>query len=316
MRIIVTGATGFIGAKFVEFLTNINIKVLAIGRKNLTDISFSKQKKLNKSTYINLDMENIKLLPKKIKELSWEIGDNCIFFNLAWGGEKKLSDLNIDSQLNNVSWCLDALHVANGLGCKKFIQVGTMEEAFTKKYLDLDYKFNSQFNRHVIYSVAKLSARYSLELISSNLDINFIYVLHSHVMGPEDDKDSFLQVTLEKLINGDELIFSSGKLYFDVISDYDCALGYYHICKNGNPNSVYWVGSGEPKPLKNYIERMYNLYPSNKELQFDKLPYNDIVLAPADFSIKNLTEDTGYLPTMTFEETVQNLYFYLLSKKI
>ena len=26
MRIIVTGATGFIGAKFVEFLTNINIK--------------------------------------------------------------------------------------------------------------------------------------------------------------------------------------------------------------------------------------------------------------------------------------------------
>ena len=40
MRIIVTGATGFIGAKFVEFLTNINIKVLAIGRKNLTDISF------------------------------------------------------------------------------------------------------------------------------------------------------------------------------------------------------------------------------------------------------------------------------------
>tara|TARA_B100001093_G_scaffold510158_1_gene575517 strand:+ start:205 stop:1155 length:951 start_codon:yes stop_codon:yes gene_type:complete len=315
MKIIVTGSTGFIGSKFVEFLTNLGLEVLALGRKDFNEISESKKKKLSKAKYMNLNMRDISLLPEKLEKFNWEVGDNCIFFNLAWGGKEKLSDMNIKHQLINVSWCAEALKIANTLGCKSFIQVGTMEEAFTEKYLELDYKKNSQFNRHVVYSVAKLSAKYSLQLISSNLDINLIYVLHSHVMGPDDDKDSFLQVTLDKLIKGEELIFSSGKQYFDVISDKDCALGYYLICKKGIPGSEYWVGSGNPQPLKIYIEKMYNLYPSGQTMQFDKLPYNDIILTPEDFSIKKLTEDTGFLPTMSYEETVKELFLSMVENR-
>ena len=127
-------------------------------------------------------------------------------------------------------------------------------------------------------------------------------------MGPDDDKDSFLQVTLQKLIDGDELIFSSGEQYFDVISDYDCALGYYLIGEYGKSNSEYWVGSGDPQRLRNYVIRMYDLYPSGKELQFNKLPYNDIVLTPEIFSTDKLFEDTGFEPTMTYEDTVKSLY--------
>ena len=140
MKIIVTGATGFIGARFVELLTEMGVEVLALGRKNLDQLSDNKQKKLSKATYLKLDMSQVSFLPKKLKELNWKIGNNCLFFNLAWGGKEKLSDLNIEHQLMNVSWCVKALKIANDLGCKTFIQVGTMEEAFTKKYLALDYK--------------------------------------------------------------------------------------------------------------------------------------------------------------------------------
>ena len=45
-----------------------------------------------------------------------------------------------------------------------------------------------------------LAAKYALEIKAHQLGIDLIYVLHSHVMAPDDDKDSFLQVTLEKLI--------------------------------------------------------------------------------------------------------------------
>jgi nucleoside-diphosphate-sugar epimerase len=69
-------------------------------------------------------------------------------------------------------------------------------------------------------------------------------------MGEDDDKDSFLQVTLQKLINGEDLIFSSGEQIFDVISLEDCARGYYLICEKGIPGEEYWVGSGEPKKLR------------------------------------------------------------------
>jgi nucleoside-diphosphate-sugar epimerase len=198
--------------------------------------------------------------------------------------------------------------VSSAIGCTKFLQIGTMEEAFTHRYLELDFEKNNEYNRHVIYSVAKIIAKYTLKVRAAQIGMDFVYVLHSHVMGPGDDKDSFLQVTLEKLIHGGELVFSSGHQYFDVISPIDCANGYLLIGEKGAPGAEYWVGSGNPRPLREYVEIMYGLYPSSEKMRFGEMPYNDIVLAPEDFSIENLVRDTGYAPSFSYEQIVENLY--------
>lgn len=311
---IVTGATGYIGSVFVEYLIQKNIEVLALGRKDYEDISSIRKDKLKGSIYLKIDMSEISFLQKKISKISFDIGDSCVFINLAWGGISKLSDLDIEAQMKNVPWSVNALEIAKAMGCEKFIQIGTMEEAFTYKYLELDYHKNNEYNRHVIYSVAKIAAKKALKIKSHQLDIDLIYVLHSHVMAPDDDKDSFLQVTLQKLINGDELVFSTGEQLFDVVSAKDCAKGYFLICEKGISGSDYWVGSGKPKRLREYVERMYELYPSGKEMQFGKFPYNDIKLSVEDFSITNLVEDTGYAPSSTYEEIVKELYVSLKDK--
>lgn len=311
-KAIVTGATGFIGSAFVEYLIQRNIEVLALGRKALNEVAEARQQKLLGANYLQLDMKEISLLGDVLERVGWETGQDCVFFNLAWGGVKSLSDLNITAQMKNAAWSVSAIEVAQKIGCTRFIHVGTMEEAFTEKYLELDHHKNNQYNRHVIYSVAKMAARNALKIKADQLGMNFIYVLHSHVMGPDDDKDSFLQVTLQKLIRGDELIFSTGEQYFDVVSVSDCSLGYYLICQKGRPGAMYWVGSGDPRRLREYIERMYHLYPSGQEMQFGRLPYNDIVLGREAFSIANLVEDTGYQPEMTYEQTVQALHDHLL----
>ena len=261
-------------------------------------------------------MGNLSELENAISHINWQVGDYFVFFNLDWGGVEKLSDLDVEAQFENVSNSNKALEVANELRCKRFIQVGTMEEAFTEKYFHLDHNHNAEYNRHLIYSVAKMAAKYALTVKAAELDIEFIYVLHSHVMGPEDDKDSFLQVTLEKIVLGEPLIFSSGEQYFDVISAEDCANGYLLICEKGKAGEEYWVGSGKPRRLKEYVQRMYKLFPSQEKLQFGKLPYNDVVLSPDDFSIKKLVLHTGFKNSMSFEETVQNLHKYLFSKEI
>lgn len=313
-KAIVTGATGFIGASFVKFLTDKGIDVVALGRKNIKEISGTRRDKLRYASYINLDMRDIGYLKKRLHEISWDAGPECVFFNLAWGGVDGLSDLNIDAQMKNVGWSVSALEASVEIGCSRFIQVGTMEEAFTCRYLELDHNEHKEYNRHVIYSVAKIAAKNALALKASNLNIDYIYVLHSHVMGEDDCKDSFLQVTLKKLVNGDDLIFSSGEQIFDVISLQDCALGYYLICQKGISGEEYWVGSGDPQPLRQYVERMYRLFPSEKEMLFGKLPYNDVVLSKNDFAIEKLVKHTGYRATLSYEETVLNLYKTLFKK--
>lgn len=310
-KAIVTGATGFIGSAFVEYLSNRGIDVLALGRKHPTEISAAKLKKLSDSTYYQIDMGDIGRLPQALNEMGWTAGPGCIFFNLAWGGESGLSDLNVAAQLRNVTEAVSALEAADQIGCARFIHVGTMEEAFTQRYLDLDHHHNTQYNRHVIYSVAKMAAKQALEVKALQQGMDFIYVLHSHVMGPHDDKDSFLQVTLQKLMRGEELIFSTGEQYFDVISVEDCVLGYFLICQKGKPGKTYWVGSGEPQRLREYVERMYSMFPSGREMQFGKLQYNDLVLDKTVFSIEGLVQDTGYEPTLTYEETVKVLHEHL-----
>jgi nucleoside-diphosphate-sugar epimerase len=306
-KAIVTGATGFIGSHFVNYLIKMDIEVLALGRKSMDQIRDIRKAKLSRAKYLKLDMDDVRLLPKMVSEIGWEPGEDCIFYNLAWGGKDGLSDLHFDHQMKNVIHSVNALKVAQEIGCRRFLHIGTMEEAFTYRYLELDHHHNKEYNRHVIYSVAKIAAKHALEIQAAQLGMDFIYILHSHVMGPDDDKDSFLQVTLKKLLNGDELIFSSGSQYFDVISNHDCSYGYYLIGQKGIPGSEYWVGSGSPCRLREYVERMYKLFPSGQEMQFGMLPYNDVTLNIEDFSTKLLEDHTGYKPSMTYEETVLEL---------
>ena len=312
-KAIVTGATGFIGSFFVDYLLKNNIEVLALGRKNINEINKIILKKINRAKYININMQDILDLEKSIEQIGWISGEDCVFINLAWGGVNELSDLNIEYQIRNVYQSVNALEVAKKIGCNRFIQIGTMEEAFTERYLKLDHNKDKEYNRHVIYSVAKIAAKNALMYKSKQIGIDFIYVLHSHVMGAGDEKNSFLQVTLQKIIKGEPLIFSTGEQYFDVISVADCCLGYLLICLNGKPNTQYWVGSGDPRCLREYVERMYSLFPNGKEMQFGKLPYNDIILDKNIFSINNLTIDTGYIPTMTYEDCVRQLHEHLIN---
>jgi len=314
-KAIVTGSTGFIGASFVQFLTAKGIDVIALGRKPIAELKKSRREKITLAKYINLNMREIGSLHEKLQEIAWDVEEECVFFNLAWGGKDGLSDLDIDAQMQNVTWSVAALEESVSIGCSRFIQVGTMEEAFTYKYLELDHNKDNQYNRHVIYSIAKIAAKNALKLKASSLNIDYIYVLHSHVMGEGDDKDSFLQVTLQKMVHGEDLIFSSGEQVFDVISLEDCALGYYLICEKGLANEEYWVGSGDPHRLREYVERMYNLFPSNKDMQFGKLAYNDIILNKDDFSIENLVRHTGYEPVKSYERTVKDLYKSLFQLK-
>ena len=313
VQIIVSGSTGFIGSAFVKNLIDEDFKVLALGRKNFDDILPYRQILLKDACYIKIDLKDIDQLGTELASRGILLDPNCVFFHLAWGGESKLSDLDLEAQISNVHKSVAALEEASKIGCKRFIHVGSMEEEFALEYLKLDYQNGNYWNRHLVYAIAKISAKNALMLKSADLGLDFVFVNHSHVMGPGDDKDSFLQVTLQNILNSNELVFSSGNQYFDVISLSDCIEAYKLICSNGKSGSSYWVGSGDPRLLREYVERMYSLFPSNKQLLFGALPYNDVKIEKHVFSTQKLELDTNFKPKMTYEDTVLCLYEYLIS---
>ena len=221
------------------------------------------------------------------------------------GGDKSLSDLNVKSQLENVIWTNEAINISEKIGIKKFIFVGTMEEEFTKKYLYLNHKKDIFYNRHVIYALAKLAARNTLKAKFKNKKIKIIFATNSHVMGPKDDRDSFLQITLKKILLNQDLMLAKCDQYFDVISSLDCARAYQLIGEKGKEWENYWIGSGNPKILKEYVIMIAKIFSYQKTLNFGGLSLNEIPLNQKDFLTENLEKDTGFFPLMTFQDTVK-----------
>ena len=103
-KAIVSGSTGFIGASFVEYLIQNGVEVLALGRKEKEQVSDLRKQKLKGANYLKLDMSRIGALEQEIQESKWDVGEDCIFFNLAWGGVDRLSDMDIEAQMQNVAW--------------------------------------------------------------------------------------------------------------------------------------------------------------------------------------------------------------------
>jgi nucleoside-diphosphate-sugar epimerase len=312
MKAIVTGASGFIGSYLVAELINKGFKVAAIGRKNIENLTTIRKNLLTGSNYFILDLDNPDQIKSKLKEGGFFGADLKYFFHLAWGGNNGLSDLDVRAQTKNINRTITTYDIAQDLNANRYIFCGTMEESFAEVYENLDYKNHIKYNRHVVYALAKISARNALKIRYLNGGPELIFGTNSHTMGPGDVRDSFLQIFLEKILNKEDIFMSSGEQVFDVINVIDCAKAYFSIAKKGVQGTSYWIGSGDPKKLKEYVEMMNNLF-SPVKIKYGTLSYNDVLLDKKIFNIDKIKLDTGFLPLISFSETVKDLAKYLKS---
>ena len=314
-KIIITGGSGFLGSKLAETLTEANYEVLALGRKKFNEINEIRKDRLSGSTYLRCDLSKENLY-EILENAGWSSQNIYAIFHLAWGGESGLSDLNSTKQFENLPISLKLFENSKSLGIKKFIYTGTMEEFFAEQYINLDYKQDSLYNRHVLYALAKLWTRRSLKIKAINSEIDTLFITNSHIIGPGDDKDSFLQVSLSKMIHNQPITMSSGVQLFDVIDVVDCAEAYLSVLKNGKNLGFYMAGSGNPHMLKIYILEMRALFPEYNSLTIDSKKFADVVLEKSFFDTSNLVNDTGFVPKITFKESLVCLREYIEKYKI
>lgn len=315
---IVTGATGFIGSWLVKLLLLQGIRVIALGRREFSQILAQRLEPHKLLTYVQLPQEQIAKLPDILKEqgLEHSLGCDCVFFNFAWGGRKGLSDLDLEAQMQNVDAAVQSYEAAEKLGCRLFIQVGTMEEAFAEAYLPLDYHRTNVYNRHLIYAEAKRCARMTLKALSANFNCKLIMVNNSHVMGPLDYRDSLLTVTAKKILAGESLRFTSGEQNFDVVSIFDLVNAFKLIAECGVANAEYWIGSGQARRLREYIEILLKLHPVETKMEFGALSYNDVRLPLSVFSPERLQQDTGFYCQISYEQIASELFYWLQTGEV
>ena len=316
---LVTGATGFIGSWLTKLFLHHNIRVVALGRKPWEQVDPQRLPAHELLTYIPLAQEQLSSVPQYLQEVgidASQLGPHAVFYNLAWGSSGGLSDLNVGGQMSNVLAAQQAYLLAEALGCKRFVQIGTMEEAFTEAYLPLDFHHAPYYNRHLIYAEAKRCARMTLKAMSSSLRCELIIVNQSHIMGPLDHRDSFITATMKRILQGEPLRFTPCEQYFDVVSVFDCVRALKIIGERGRAQAEYWIGSGQARPLKDYVKILLQLHSTDAPVEFGALSYQDVRLDKEVFSPALLQHDTGFTCELDFPQITAELYTWLQTGQV
>ena len=156
-----------------------------------------------------------------------------------------------------------------------------------------------------IYSAAKSYAHELCKPIANQLGIDLVWAYITNTYGVGEKSPRFINATLRKIIHREPLEFTSGIQNYDFVYISDVAKAFLLIGTKGMKNKGYMIGSGNAKPLKEFIIEMCNAFKEAGKPVFGQVPFTGINLPLETYSINDLQKDCGYMPTVSFTEGIK-----------
>ena len=301
-KAIVTGATGFIGKFLVRELLTQGIEVLAIVRPNSQNWM-----NLPKGiAAVECGMDRFPLLPELIPDR-----DIDVIFHMAWQGVSGAEAGNQEVQIQNIISTLDVIEAAHNMGIKTFLGCGSIHETEALAEMNQDKRVD---NLGLFYKAAKTAAHWMGKAKAGSYGIQFFWPL-INTYGEEECSARLINTIIRKIYKNEIPNLSAGEQYYDFVHVSDVARALYLIAERGIDGTNYMIGSGNARPLKEFLEivgRIANeINDSDIPLGFGKITRNVISLPVEAFDGTKLTEDTGFKPLVGFEEGIRNTAMWI-----
>lgn len=292
-RVIVTGATGFIGSWLVQELLNNEYEVTLIVRN---------KKKLLSEFLVSSKCVIIEKSVEELQETDFIYEYYDAFFHLAWGGVLPEQKNDLEIQLKNVKMSLIALEISKKIKCKRFIASGTVAEyVLCGDVMDL----NSKQTPNDLYGASKVSAYYFLEVRARQLKQDFNWIVISSTFGPRRVDNNIITYTIRSLKNGEKPVYGLLNQMWDFLYVGEVVRAIRMIAEKGKVNKVYGIGSGQFKPLRDYIEDIRDIINPEMELGIGEREQKNGDTLSSCVNIYDLIADTGFIPKVSFVEGIE-----------
>ncbi|MCQ2497625.1 MAG: NAD(P)-dependent oxidoreductase [Lachnospiraceae bacterium] len=302
MKIAMTGATSMIGVALIKNCIDKDIEVLAFanpGSKRLDIIPRD---------------EHVRIVECALDELKNydPIDEKCdYFFHIAWAATTHAGRNDVKAHIDNIEYTIDAINLASKLKCKKFIGTGSQAEYGR---VNVPLASDTPVNPEVPYGVAKLAAGGMSRIRANQLEMehNWVRILSSY--GPNDTQQTLMSSLLRSLMAGKHFATSEGIQIWDFIHCDDVAKALLLVAQKGKNGKVYPIGSGVGRPLREFIEEVCTLVDERKgnpkgttlkNVGFGEVKYGQLQIMHLVADISELTEDTGFVPQISFESGVR-----------
>ena len=296
--VIVTGANGFIGKTLVNALLEKGYHVVALDIR-FDDVLANDER----VTCVNVMNKEVAALAEEIPHQEYQ----C-FFHLAWAGTSGPARADYVVQLNNVKLACDYIKLCSEIGCKRVVYASSINEMETYEYLQSD---DIEPAGGYIYGTGKLAAHLMGETVAKLNGIEFIPVIITNIYGVGEKSARMIYTSINKLVHKEHCSFTAGYQTYDFIYITDAINSIIAVAEKGKAFNRYYIGSGEPKPLREFLLEMRDIVDPEAELGLGDIPFKGVDISYDQFDLKKVERDTGYRNEVPFAEGIRMTADYI-----
>lgn len=294
-KVLVTGANGFIGSSLIKKMIANNIEVVAV------DISFAGNRLPDSNLITKVESGVEAALAEKIPA-----GEYDAFYHLAWKGVNGAEKADPSVQLANIQMAVDCANICKQLNVKKLLCAGTVAENATFSLPEL-----AKTSGGMMYGVAKHACRLILEDYCKNIGQQFVWMQFSNIYGVGNKTGNLVSYTLGELLAGKEATFGPALQPYDFIYVDDLIEAVYRLGANDTKKSFYYIGSGSPRILKDYLLRIGELAGCADKVGIGIRPDDGIKYTMDMFCNKDLVETIGEYVCTSFVDGIEKTIEWL-----
>lgn len=296
-NVIVTGGNGFIGSSLIKKLVANGIKVVAV------DITFQGERLPDSELITKIESCVDASLVEKLPVEEYDA-----FYHLAWKGVNGADKANPSVQLANIQMAIDCADICKKLNVKKYLCAGTVAENATFSLPNLE-----KTSGGMMYGVAKHACRLILEDYCKNIGQQFVWMQFSNIYGVGNKTGNLVSYTLGELMTGNEATFGPALQPYDFIYVDDLIEAVYRLGEKETNKTFYYIGSGSPRQLKEYLLRIGELAGYADKVGIGIRPDDGIKYSMDMFCNDDLVDAIGEYVSTDFDNGINKTIEWLKS---
>lgn len=297
MKVVITGATGFLGQELIGSLVQTGAEVYAVCR----DTGKLRAGLRNRCVPVEIQLSEYAALPELI-------ADADIFIHLAWDGTGHERRNNPTVQQQNVEYSKIAMLSAHRMGCRLFIMAGSQAEYGITSEPQKEEMTCEPFSE---YGKAKLQVWRECLDLAEELGMKYIHLRIFSLIGEHDKSWTLMMTGLYKMMHNEPLELSSCEQNWNYLYVKDAASQIMRLCHYADANNtchseIFNIASNDSRKLKRYLERMVELTNSQSELRYGAVASGPTISLQPDMT--KLVHAIGMpIENYTFEEAVAQI---------
>ncbi|WP_353893797.1 SDR family NAD(P)-dependent oxidoreductase [Proteinivorax hydrogeniformans] len=263
-RVLITGASGFIGSHMVRRMVKEGAKVFILARQDsdLWRISYLK----DSVEVYTCDIRNalqVDICINKIKP-------DYVFHMAAYGVDSRQKDYLV-AAYTNIIGTVNLLNSLKAVGCTKFLNAGTCMEYGDKDKPIKEYEPLEPLN---IYGSTKASAGILAHQIAAENNIDIVTLRAFGIFGEAEGSHKFFPHIILSILNGKDVELTSCEQYRDYCYIDNIIDGFVLAALNNEAkNEIFNIGSGNISPLKDYVNLIFSHMGAKTEPAFGVVPH-------------------------------------------